>query len=335
MHMKILASGYNNSLFDSIYECELSEDGKLISLETINGVENPNFLCMSKDGQRLYSVVMTKNTMGLAAFSHDPDGYRLIGSISFPGDSICHLSLNESEGLIACTCYGSGDVYFFSLDENRVPSKLVSHFCYSESNIVSHPHCIISSKNEKYMYAVDLGRDRVVTYDVSGGEVRECAFLKLQPGDGPRHIMHHPDLPIMYMITEYSNIMYVISSDERTGELKVIQRLSTLKGDFTDISYGASLCYSGTHSLLYGTNRGANTIVVFEVSQGGMIKYITEVDCGGIWPRHIELSEDERFVFVANQRSDTLNIIPVSEDGIPTKTVTKIHLRQASFVMHT
>jgi len=330
--MKILASGYNVSFFDSIYECELDESGKLISLETTNGIEKPTFLTLSKDGSMLYSVTENSGVCGFTALSRDSGGHRIFGNVSFKGSSLCHVSLNESANLIAGTCYGSGDVYFYGLDEKRVPSKLIAHFNYSDNGFESHPHCIIPSKNEKYMYMVDLGRDRVVTYDVSGGEVLESSFLKLQTGDGPRHIMHHPELPIMYLITEYSNVMYVMTSDERTGELKVQQRVSTLRGDFTDVSYGSSLCYSRKHGLLYGSNRGANTIVVFEVNSVGAIKYVTEIDCGGVWPRHIDLSQDERFIFVANQRSDMLNIIPLSEDGIPTETVTKIKIKQASYV---
>jgi 6-phosphogluconolactonase (cycloisomerase 2 family) len=32
--------------------------------------------------------------------------------------------------------------------------------------------------------------------------------------------------------------------------------------------------------------------------------------CGGDWPRHFTLSPDERWVYVSNQRSNTVNWLP-------------------------
>lgn len=332
--MKLLISGRNGSKNDSIFHATLSGDGKLIFSFYSHGVENPNFMCMSRNGRCLYTVIQENAMMGIASFVIDGGNLIPTGEVRFPGSSLCHLSLNEKENLIAASCYGSGDVYFYALDgkDNAAYTK-VTHFHYGDESFQSHPHCIIPSKNERFMYLADLGLDRVVAYSTESGRIHEQSVLNLKKDDGPRHLLNHPTLDIMYLITEYSNVMYVFSSDEETGTLCVLQRLSTLK-EYEDVSYAASLTLSTKRGLLYGSNRGADNIVVFSVSDSdGSIEYLTEVPCGGVWPRHIDLSKDDRYLFVANERSDKLSVLPLDDKGIPTVSVTDIPIKKASFML--
>jgi 6-phosphogluconolactonase len=62
---------------------------------------------------------------------------------------------------------------------------------------------------------------------------------------------------------------------------------------------------------LYVSNRGHNSIAVFQVAFDGGLGLLAIKPCGGDWPRNFALSPDGRFLVVANQNSGTLDVLPV------------------------
>jgi 6-phosphogluconolactonase len=69
--------------------------------------------------------------------------------------------------------------------------------------------------------------------------------------------------------------------------------------------------------LLYVTNRGADTIAVFERSPA--LRRIAEVPCAGRWPRDLVL--DGTRLHVANQNSDSVVTFTAGPSPAPTGEV--------------
>jgi len=188
----------------------------------------------------------------------------------------------------------------------------------------------VGNGNESDIYICDLGLDRVARYDAKTRTLQDTTLLQLK--DGPRH-MCFGTANVAYLITEYSNVIYTLTRDPATGILTPRRCHSTLPSDFNGESFGASVDYSTRHGLVYASNRGHDSVAVFETDERGMItQAVACCSCGGCWPRHIALSADQKFLFCANQRSDTVSVLPLDEDGVPMAPVEQISVKGASFV---
>ena len=87
-------------------------------------------------------------------------------------------------------------------------------------------------------------------------------------------------------------------------------------------------------SLIHiSANRGANTVAVFSVEENGGISIKQQADCGGDYPWHIDLSEDETMLLAANKQSGNVSVISRNaEDGSLGGCLLQIPFGAPSFV---
>jgi 6-phosphogluconolactonase len=85
---------------------------------------------------------------------------------------------------------------------------------------------------------------------------------------------------------------------------------------------------SPSGKFLYGSNRGHNSIVVFQIDQRtGKLTALEHVSTEGNWPRNFTIDPSGRFLLVANQRTDnvvTFSIAPQTGRLKPTGQITEI-----------
>jgi 6-phosphogluconolactonase len=349
MAYTIIASGTNPTDERSICILHLDDQGKLASRRDFSGEEYPGFLAVSGN---FVCAATRENIPGVSDDTGEPKKRPVIACYTleqevipgagenlvplmrthFEGVNICHVSINSAKRLVGGACYTSGDATVWGYDENGLTRELF-HKNYNLPDTVSHPHCMRPCPDGSMYYLVDLGLDRVTAFACEGETVREAGILPLHKGDGPRQIFFHPTLDIAYLITEYSNIVYTLRRDPKTGELTVCQRLSTLPEGYAAESFGAALAFEARTGRLYASNRGMNSIAVYETNDAGLLRNIGYADCGGIWPRHIALTEDGRFLLACNERSDMLCVLPIGEDGMPGAAVEKIPVCGSSFAL--
>ncbi len=332
MHYTILIGGYNQSHFGGIQEVVLRCDGTLEGLSGINGPMNPSFLAWKPDDRRLFALNETSEGAELCLLAYDGAGTSVRSRAPFAGRGLCHVGISPDGRLVGGACFGSGDVTLFACGEAGF-AREVFHKCYTRPGVISHPHCMLSSPDGRFFYLVDLGRDCVTCYDCTGDKPAECGSLQLAEGDGPRQLLFHPTLPLAWLITEYSNVVYTLGWDAETGQFSVLQRLTTLPEGYADVSYGASLAYNPDLGLLYGSNRGMESIALFKADSAGMLTPDVIVPCHGSWPRHIALTRDNAFLLCCNERTDELCVLPLDDKGVPQAPVTRVTHKRCSFAI--
>lgn len=342
MAYTIIASGTNPNKENNISFLHLDDRGKLVSRQDAGGEEYPGFLAVSDD---FVCVAARENVPGvtddagvpkkrpvIACFTREGDTLKPMMRTCFEGLNICHISINPVKRLVGGACYSSGDATIWGYDEHGLTKELF-HKNYNLPDTLSHPHCMRPCPDGSMYYLVDLGLDRVTAFACEGETVQEAGILQLHRGDGPRQILFHPTLDIAYLITEYSNIVYTLRRDPATGMLSVCQRLSTLPEGYGAESFGAALAFDAHTGRLYASNRGMNSVAVYETNADGLLRNVGFADCGGVWPRHIALTEDGRFLLACNERSDMLCVLPIGEDGMPGAAVEEIPVRGSSFAL--
>ena len=329
----LIASGYGNEEEGTIGYYEVNEEGK-IQLDTLySGHENPSFV--GQVGNKL-AVIQEKGDEAIVSI-HGRDGakLKLMDTVTLPGTDLCHIAYAKRWSILLGACYGTGHVFALKVEES---GKLeVLSFLKQEPNKegVSRAHCMVPSPKEDYAYGINIASDQIVCYklDEKGITMNEgFPYLQLPIGEGPRHMKWHPTLEVAYIITEYSNRLFVLKGGKEDGSLEIIQTIDLLKEQQGE-SYGATISINHERTMLYAANRGMDTITQMSIEADGKLVYVQETSAYGCWPRHIALTHDDKYLLIANQKSGKVAMVEVdSKSGELGNLIEEIEFPQVSFV---
>ncbi|MCX6067329.1 MAG: beta-propeller fold lactonase family protein, partial [Chloroflexi bacterium] len=73
----------------------------------------------------------------------------------------------------------------------------------------------------------------------------------------------------------------------------------------------ADIHISATGKRLYVSNRGDNSVAIYDISDDGSLKLVAILACGGNWPRNFALTPGEKFILMANQYSNEICVLPI------------------------
>jgi 6-phosphogluconolactonase len=152
--------------------------------------------------------------------------------------------------------------------------------------------------------------------------------FKVAPGAGPRHFTFHPDGKHAYVINEMGNTIVVLKYDSANGGLTEIQTVSTLPEDFNGVSHAAEVKAHPNGRFLYGSNRGDDSIVIYEINpETGLLKLLGFQKTGIDEPRHFNIDPTGVWCVVGNQDTNDVIVFKVDlKTGALTPTDTKIHV---------
>lgn len=328
---------------DGIYLCLMSPlTGELTIKNSFKSV-NPSFLITDRLRTRLYAVnevgdFLGKASGGVSAFAIDRPNLnlRLLNEQATQGADPCHLTLDRRGKTLLVANYTGGSITAFPVRSDGTIGMATEVKQHEGSSIKEqqkgpHAHCIILDKSGRYALAADLGIDKVMIYrfdPVTGKLIPgKPASAELQQGAGPRHLTLHPNGKYLYVINELDSTMTAFAYNGLNGTLTHIETISTLPSDFSGVSYCADVHVSRSGKFLYGSNRGHNSIVVFEINQRtGKLKLLEHVSTEGNWPRNFTIDPSGQFLLVANQRSD--NIVTFAIDPVTGRLKSTGHVAQ-------
>ncbi len=289
---------------------------------------NPSFLTIDRSRRFLYAVnevgeYAGKPGGGVSAFAIDRDtsNLRLLNEQATQGADPCYVSVDTKKRTLLVANYTGGNVSVFPLRSDGTLGMVAEVKQHEGSGIKEqqkgpHAHCIIFDRLERHALSADLGTDKVMIYqfDRATGKLNPAKqpFAELKPGAGPRHLTFHPSGKYVYVINELDSTMSAFKYNELNGTLTMIETVSTLPGDFTGVSYCADVHVSPSGKFLYGSNRGHNSIVVFEIDpRTGKLTPLEHVPTEGNWPRNFTLDPSGQFLLVANQRSENVVVFSI------------------------
>ncbi|WP_405057505.1 lactonase family protein [Kribbella sp. NBC_01505] len=270
--------------------------GKITSTGVLKGVADPSFVIRS--GNILYAV-NEQETGAVSAIAVDAPGkLHLINRQTNKGSGPCHLAV--ANGYLLSANYGSGDVAVHKLRADGgigAQTDLVKHVGSSP-----HAHQIVVKDN--YILAVDLGTDSIYTYTLVDGKLVLKQQLTLAAGSGPRHLAFHPSGNFAYVANELNSTITVCGYAD--GKLTALNSQSTVPTG-SPTNYPGEVIVSPDGRYVYLTNRGHNSVAVFEVLTGGnALKLKWTPSAGGVWPRHCIIDPTGGLLFVSNQNSGNI-----------------------------
>lgn len=288
--------------------------GALELLGTVAVTPSPSFLARHPRLPVLYAVnELPAGTV--SAWTVAPDG-RLVdlGTASTGGDSPCHLAVSPTGRHLFTANYGSGSVAVHRLHPAGAPGErtdLLTHAGHGpdpDRQDRGHAHMVSPDPAGGRLLAVDLGTDSVYQYDVDESTGRLAPHgprLHVRAGTGPRHLARHPDGRRYYLAGELDPTVTVYERDAG-GALHERARVpaSRRAGQVQP----SEIAVRPDGRFLYVANRGAGSVTVFALDEVAP-RYVSEVDTGGDWPRHLALIGAH--LYVADERAHLIAILAV------------------------
>ncbi len=331
MIYKMYVGGYSSEV-GSIYEVHfnsVSNDLKIVSIndESLNPIH-----ILNKDNI-LFSANEIEEVARVSSFRINDDGsLKLINRLDGEGNGTCDITV--SDDVLYAANYGSGNIFSTVFEEDGTLSEIMSNINHSEDE--PRAHSTILSKDKKYLYEANLGLDKIFIYEVYPEGIitvsKTMEFIELEHFEGPRHMSISGDGKYLYIISEYGNTVYSYEIDKSNGNLSFIEKL--LLVDEVE-SYGADIHFSKDDKFLYASLRGPDLITQISLDKGHM-EVVDMFDSGGSWPRSFKISDDNEYMFVANQKSNSLTVLKIDQnEGSLSKVISEIEIfRPTSIVIY-
>ena len=312
-----------------IYSAWFSPDAaEVAGLELAAEVPNPSFLALHPNRKYLYAVSEMlgggKREGAVSAFSidHVTGKLTLLNQVSARGAGPCHVAVDHTGKYVAVANYSSGSTAVFPIAEDGRLGEATGFIQHEGKSVHPkrqqgpHAHVVVFSPDNRFLLVADLGLDKVLVYRFDAGtgkiEPNDPPFAALAPGSGPRHLAFHPSKPWVYVINELSSTVTAFRYDSQRGALEEFQTVSTLPDGFEGENTTAEIAVHPSGKFLYGSNRGHDSIAVFQIDQEkGTLSGLATFPTRGEWPRNFALDPKGKFLFAANQRSDSVSIYSV------------------------
>jgi 6-phosphogluconolactonase len=306
---------YTNGDSEGIYKYKLNQDGSLEKVGLMARTANPSFL--AHNGAFLVSV--NENEEGtIQSFEIKEDSLVHINTSSTGGAHPCFVTMND-KGSVLVANYTGGNVAWLELGVDGVLSQLKSVQQHSGNGPTdrqesAHAHSTWFVGNTNKVISVDLGTDELwlseINEELGKLELQESK-VKMAAGAGPRHIAFHPNNWI-YVLNELNGTVTRVEQADG-NEFVVKESISTLPDDFDGFNKCADIHLSSNGKFLYASNRGHDSIVIYEVQEDGTLKLKGFESTKGATPRNFTFSPDEDFLLVANK--DANNIVSFKRDA--------------------
>ncbi len=173
------------------------------------------------------------------------------------------------------------------------------------------PHAILTDPSNGWVFVPHRTPDVVGQYafDAATGTVSPNAVPQVasMPNAGPRHLVFHPDGDYAYLADEFSDSVTTFSFDVGTGQLTLLETLSTLPPEFPgNENTCADVHITPDGRFVYVSNRGHDSLAMFSVDPAtGLLTALGQVPTEAR-PREFEVSPRGRYVYAAGQDSGML-----------------------------
>jgi 6-phosphogluconolactonase len=329
----LFASGYASAEQPAIQSFQLDESsGEITAHGSFSGIADPSFLLLHQNRRWLYAVSETgKDSHGTLGevwafkFEQEPFSIQVINHQTTRGDWPCHLQFDRTGNWVIATNYGTGNAAIYPILADGSLGEMTDFIQHQgkgpnpNRQEGPHAHSSIFTPDNQFALIADLGIDQLVVYQLepSSGKLLLQSSVNSKPGAGPRHLVFHPTGKWLYTANELDSTVTLYDYDAAKCTLHERQSLPTIPSDSPEnIVADIHITPSGTR--LYVSNRGHNSIAIYNIGADGSLTLVSIPSCGGNWPRNFALSPSGNFILVANQRSNEISVLPIldGKDGL-------------------
>jgi 6-phosphogluconolactonase len=311
--------------------------GKLSAIGVAAETPDPSWVAVHSNGKYVYAANEAGKASTISAFTPDAMSGKLtlLNQLPSLGEDPCYISFDRTGKYIFVANYTSGNVVVFPIgpdgqlgaatanvhDEGKLgPNK--------ERQDGPHAHWIEPSIDDHSVYVADLGLDSVLRYGfdatkgtLSTGPVQSNwshsvldLSAKLARGTGPRHAAFSRNGAQMYVLGELQSTVtafHMVGLDDYVPTS--FQKVSALPKGFSGHNDAAEIALHPSGHFLYTSNRGNDTIAVFNVQpRDGRLTLVANVSTGGKEPRHFAIDPSGNYLLAENQLSNNIVVFKIN-----------------------
>lgn len=175
-------------------------------------------------------------------------------------------------------------------------------------------HCIVEAPFGAFVYATSVDGDCILVYrlDVASGRLGEATVVPARPGSGPRHLVFHPTLDMLYCVNEHAGSLAAYSVDRTTGGLHEVQYESLVPAGFTGRAMGADIHLTPDGAYVYASVRKTDTITAFRLDPTtGLMSRVGDFEVED-YPRGFAIAPSGRFLICAGQNSNRISAYAIA-----------------------
>lgn len=213
------------------------------------------------------------------------------------GCTACYVT--QDEHYIYTTNYHEGTLIRYRFENDQlVEDKKVE--------IKEHAGAHQAILTKSYVYVPCRLLDRVYVYDRDTLEFKRV--ISFPEHTGIRHGVVSYDEHILYMISEDSCEVFALDLNANGA---IVKKISLLEDN--EKGGGAAIRLSHDEKRLYVSIREVNRIYVVDTENFNVLQVLSS---GGDYPRDINLSLDDHYLFAANRNSGNLVAFSINENGL-------------------
>jgi 6-phosphogluconolactonase len=336
--MHILIGGYTKHESEGIYQFDFIGAGHEAHLEqgrNVVKVGGPTYF--QKAGDLIFTIKNENGQGGIAAYRRG----KLVSQLIHDGSSPAYVGINQDKRLLYTANYHTGMLSVISYDEQGQLTLLdqVKHedraLGPKPEQDTAHPHYFDETPGG-HLVSCDLGQDRVDFYAFKDGKLSHLASYQNEDGFGTRHLVFDPSGQYFYVAGELSSQVNVVKFDEASWMFQNVATYSTIPADWDKHNGAAAIRMSKDGRFIYVSNRGNDSIAVFEVKADHTLKLIQRVSTFGEFPRDFNWDEEEAYVVAANQNTNNATLYARNAaDGSLTPLVKNIQVPEGTRVLFT
>jgi 6-phosphogluconolactonase len=317
--------GTRQSQARGIYVFRMNPSSGALTLLQIAEIPNPSYLALDPTLSHLYSVnEMTAGAVSSYAINQATGMLSFLNTKPTNGQDTTHLSVQPAGRFLFAASYTSGNFQVFPILVDGTIGDMTDNF-QSMGNGTGpnparqegpHAHQIMTDLDCNNVFGVDLGADKVNVWNLDPGTGKlsqnTVPLAPIASGSGPRHMAFHPDRQHAYVLSELASSITVFDYDPVRAAFIWKQTISTLPPDFNGTNTTAEIRIHPSGRFLYNTNRGHNSVTMFEIEQEtGELEVIGWESTRGEWPRGMNIDPSGTFLYAANQNTDNIAVFRI------------------------
>lgn len=292
-------------------------------------------------GQKLAGIALYR-------FDTESNSWKELSRCMNTGASTCHIYIDSvHDHIIYGSSYHDGTLRSYQYDPDTGVIRLLQEIVRErpsdrsfphENQNCNHVHYAQLTPDNNYLSICDLGADAVIFYKIvstsgqlaldnsndttttimtenSPVRLTEHSLQYLRHGAGPRHMIFHPNGLYAYVVGELDCTLNIIAFNPTDGSTRFVQRISTLPDDFIEWNSCAAIRLSPDNKYVYISNRGHNSIAVFELTPDGNRASLVQIaPTQHLIPRDFNIDPSGQFLIAGHQEDHYLTLFRRQEE---------------------
>ncbi|CAP01527.1 conserved hypothetical protein [Acinetobacter baumannii SDF] len=308
---------------EGLYQLQVNADGTLTPVKVLQ-MKSPSWVVKSKDGRFAYTT-NEENEGAVTALSIQNGKVEVLNTVNSHGGHPTHASISLDGKFLFVSNYsafdkGRGSVAVLPILPNGHLGEMLQNIVFAEGSghvkgrqDSGHAHSTTFSPDGKYLYASDLGNDKVYAFRYNPSkpqplEADKSRDVSFKHGSGPRHMVFSPNGKQAYITAEMRS--EIVTFNVQDGHLKKVAELKLVHEDKTpEFKSASGIILSPNGKYVIAANRGAdNKLLVLKIQQNGLLGQPQVYKANGIEPRAFSFDESGKYLYVTNVYSNNISL---------------------------